>query len=169
MILDELGACRGQVRVDLAVVNGLLHGYEIKSDRDSLRRLGRQVEIYSQVFDRVTLVVGGRHLSAALEIVPSWWGVLWIEPRRGARIRFRTRRRGHANRRLDSRALAEFLFLEESLSMLATRGAARGVRGKPRRLVWDRLCDHFSAGEIASAARAQLKARGANRGPQSLS
>src|SRR5262245_26146770 len=35
-ILDELAICRGQVRVDLAVVNGSVHGYEIKSDRDTL-------------------------------------------------------------------------------------------------------------------------------------
>jgi hypothetical protein len=162
VILDELGVCRGQVRVDLAVVNGSLQGYEIKSDRDSLRRLGRQAEIYSRVFDRVTLVVGACHLSAALEIVPSWWGVLWVEPRQGARIRFRTRRRGRTNRGLDARCLAELLFLDDSLSMLAQRGAARGVRGKPRRVVWDRLCDHFSVGEIAGAVRAHLKARGAH-------
>ncbi len=38
VVIEELGLCRGQVRVDVAVVNGLLHGYEIKSDRDSLRR-----------------------------------------------------------------------------------------------------------------------------------
>ena len=35
--VEELGVCRGRVRVDVAVVNGTLHGYEIKSDRDSLR------------------------------------------------------------------------------------------------------------------------------------
>ncbi|HET7057847.1 MAG TPA: sce7726 family protein, partial [Nitrospiraceae bacterium] len=46
VIIEELGLCRGQVRVDLSVVNGLLHGYEIKSDRDSLRRLRSQAELY---------------------------------------------------------------------------------------------------------------------------
>ena len=48
VVIEELGLCRGQVRVDVAVVNGLLHGYEIKSDRDSLRRLGVQVEVYGK-------------------------------------------------------------------------------------------------------------------------
>lgn len=33
VVIEELGLCRGQVRVDVSVVNGLLHGYEIKSDR----------------------------------------------------------------------------------------------------------------------------------------
>src|SRR3990172_9569406 len=70
-ILDELGICRGQVRVDIAVVNGIVHGYEIKSDRDSLRRLGAQVDLYGKVLNRATLVVGQRHLKEALDVVPA--------------------------------------------------------------------------------------------------
>jgi hypothetical protein len=52
VLIEELGLRRGLVRVDIAVVNGLLHGYEIKSDRDSLRRLAKQVDVYSAVLDR---------------------------------------------------------------------------------------------------------------------
>lgn len=74
-ILDELGFCQGQVRVDLAVVNGILHGYEIKSDRDSLRRLERQAAIYSDVLDRVTLITGTRYVKSARRIVPTWWAL----------------------------------------------------------------------------------------------
>lgn len=72
-LLEELGLCRGEVRVDVTLVNGTLHGYEIKSDRDSLRRLVRQVALYSAVLDRATLVVGERHLLDAANVVPSWW------------------------------------------------------------------------------------------------
>jgi len=66
--LEELGLCRGQVFVDVTVVNGALHGYEIKSDRDSLRRLAGQVAFYGRVLDRATLVVGTRHLADADEV-----------------------------------------------------------------------------------------------------
>ena len=48
MILDELGICRGRVRIDLTVVNGLLHGYEIKSERDTLARLETQADLYGR-------------------------------------------------------------------------------------------------------------------------
>ena len=65
VLVEELGLCRGQVRVDIAVVNGLLQGYEIKSDRDSLRRLGIQVVLYWKVLDRATLVVCERHIVEA--------------------------------------------------------------------------------------------------------
>lgn len=54
VFIEELGICCGQGRIDLAVVNSLFHGYEIKSDRDSLRRLDNQVELYSKVLDRAT-------------------------------------------------------------------------------------------------------------------
>jgi hypothetical protein len=57
VLIDELGLCQGSARVDLAVVNGQFHGYEIKSERDSLRRLGAQADLYSRVFDRVTLIL----------------------------------------------------------------------------------------------------------------
>nr|MBA2702680.1 sce7726 family protein [Blastocatellia bacterium] len=60
-ILDELGLRHGAARIDIAVVNGILHGFELKSDMDSLKRLPHQVQIYSSVLDKVTLVVGRRH------------------------------------------------------------------------------------------------------------
>lgn len=30
VVVEELGMCRGQVRVDVALVNGALHGYEVR-------------------------------------------------------------------------------------------------------------------------------------------
>jgi len=157
-IIDELGLCRGQVRVDVVVVNGLLHGYEIKSDRDSLSRLGAQAEVYGQVLDRATVVVGDRHLSRATELVPAWWGVLRARST-SAGIRLESVRRGRRNPHRDPRALVELLWLDDAIALLAQHDAARGVRGKPRRTVWDRVCEHFALDEIAAAVRDQLKTR----------
>jgi len=39
LVVDELGLKHGKCRADIAVINGHLMGYEIKSDDDSLRRL----------------------------------------------------------------------------------------------------------------------------------
>src|SRR5215471_922861 len=106
VLIEELGLCRGQVRVDLAVVNGLMHGYEIKSDRDSLHRLAVQIEIYGNVLDRVNLVVGGRHLAEASNIVPAWWGVLYVYATVKG-LRFKTVRRARKNPRRDPHSLVE--------------------------------------------------------------
>lgn len=164
VVIEELGLCRGQVRVDVAVVNGLLHGYEIKSDRDCLRRLGVQVEVYGKVLDQATLVVGDRHMLEALAIVPAWWGVLYVHPT-ATGLRFKTVRRARKNPRRDPRALVELLWLDDAIALLEERNAVRSVRGKPRRIVWDRVCDHFGIDEIAAAVRAKLKARATNQDP----
>ncbi len=163
-MLEELGLCRGQVRIDLAVVNGLLHGFEIKSDRDSLRRLRLQAEVYSRVFERMTLVVAARHLTGAMELVPPWWGVLRIEQRLTG-PRFCTVRRGRRNPARDPRTLVELLWRDEALELLDSRGAARGARAKPRSLVWDRLCEVLDLNEIAATVCVSLKARAAAQAP----
>lgn len=159
-VISELGLCRGTVRVDLAAVNGLLHGYEIKSDRDSLRRLDRQVEVYGRVFDRATLAVGERHLDAALARLPSWWEVLVVSGEACAHLT--QVRVGATNPGVDARTLVELLWLRDAVALLDTRGLARGVRGKPRWVVWDRVCEHFTLDEIGRAVRAHLKTAAAD-------
>jgi hypothetical protein len=167
VFIEELGLCRGEVRIDLAVVNGQLHGFEIKSDRDSLRRLGGQVEIYRKVFDRVTLVAGERHLKKVLGFLPLWWAVRQII--QGADgIRFKSVRRGRRNPCRDPRALVELLWLDDAVALLAQRDAARGIRGKPRRVVWDKVCELYSLEEIAVSVRERLKARAAPQDPARL-
>ena len=164
VVIEELGLCRGQVRLDIAVVNGLLHGYEIKSDRDSLYRLRKQVEIYSKVLDRATLVVGDRFLTAASDAVPSWWGLLHAQVMFD-QVRLRTVRCSQRNPQRDPRYSVEMLWSNHAIEILEQRGAARGVRRKPRRVIWDRVCDRFSVDEIAEAVRVGLKARLVRRVP----
>ncbi len=158
VLIDELGLGRGKVRVDIAVVNGSLHGFEIKSDRDSLRRLATQVDLYSQVLDRATLVVGERFAPLATSLVPDWWGVVRVSSTPGG-LRFTTLRRSRLNPRRNARVLAELLWSGQALALLEERGAAKGMRGKPRRVLWDRVCECLSVDEIASAVRHRLKAR----------
>jgi len=75
IVVEELGLCRGSVRADIAVVNGLMKGFEIKSDRDTLQRLLTQATVYSRVFDTATLVAAERHVAEAMVALPAWWGI----------------------------------------------------------------------------------------------
>jgi len=168
VILEEIGVCRGQIRIDLAVVNGLIHGYEIKSDRDSLRRLADQVIFYGRVVDRATIVVGTRHICEVVDIVPAWWEILHVESAPPGPC-FETVRSGADNPGRDSRSLVEWLWLDYAIGLLEGRDAARGVRGKPRRVVWDRICEHFTVDEIAEAVRTHLKGRAKQRSLQPYS
>jgi hypothetical protein len=162
VILEELGLFRGLARIDMAVVNGSLHGYEIKSDRDSLRRLKGQVSLYNRVFDRATLVVGRRHLQKACEMIPDWWEILRVDST-ASDPSFRLARPGRDNPARDPRSLVELIWLDDALALLEERGLAKGVRGKPRRLVWDKVCKHLDLDEIAAAVRTHLKARRVGR------
>ncbi len=160
VILDELGLRRRQVRADVAVVNGVLHGYEIKSERDSLRRLPVQAELYGQVFDRATLVVSERHVDEATLLLPDWWEIVVVHRERDI-AEFGVLREGRVNRAPCARTLVELIWRDDAIRMLEARGTARGYRARPRRVIWDRLCDVYTIGEIGAEVRALLKARAA--------
>ena len=85
LVLHELGLAHGRVRVDVAVLNGVLHGYEIKSDSDSLNRLEIQIEVYRQALQKLTLVVAERHASNVFDFAPDWCGVLLVSSSRAFR------------------------------------------------------------------------------------
>ena len=59
----------------------------------------------------------------------------------------------------DARALVELLWLEDSIALLERHGLDRGVRSKPRRIIWDRICESLDIEVIAAAVRAHLKTR----------
>ncbi|MFX4263573.1 sce7726 family protein [Pelotomaculum propionicicum] len=75
IIVDELPICWGDTRIDIAIVNCSLIGYEIKSDRDTLDRLPRQAELYNKIFDSITLVCSQRLIAKAKDKIPEWWGI----------------------------------------------------------------------------------------------
>jgi len=52
LIVEEFGC--NSARIDIAVINGALHAFEIKSDSDSLDRLPSQIEAYQGVFEYIT-------------------------------------------------------------------------------------------------------------------
>jgi hypothetical protein len=165
--IEELGLCRGNARVDLAVVNGSLHGYEIKSDRDTLRRLVRQADYYNRIFDRATLVVGQRHVVEAMTALPSWWEILVVDDA-GSSLELRKYRTGRRNHAREARLLVELLWLHDALALLEARGGQKGFQSRPRREIWDRVCELYDVAEIATAVRTQLKARAVARSPQLL-
>jgi hypothetical protein len=157
-VIDELGIRLGEVRVDVAVVNGTLTGYEIKSPADSLRRLPRQVEGYSAVLDAAGIVLAEQHVAGALALVPGWWRVL-VATEAEDGVRLDVLREGEPNPSIDPLALAESLWHADTIAMLDARGAARGVRGKPRIVAWRRLVEVCTLDEIRAGVRALLKTR----------
>ena len=119
LILQEFGC--NAARVDVAVVNGAFHGFEIKSDRDSLERLGGQIAEYGKIFDYVTLVSGKRLLRSARNKVPTWWGIR-VAVDYGDSVRIRELRKPKKNLNLDPYSLAEMLWKREIIQCLRRAG-----------------------------------------------
>jgi hypothetical protein len=164
LVLDELGLRHGTCRVDIAVVNGFLHGYEIKSDADTLDRLPGQVEVYGKVLDRATLVVGQRHVEKARVYLPNWWGIKVVcsGPRGG--IEFDPVQAVQMNPSIDPLALAELLWRPEVIEILTARGVAPKVLRQSRGALYKHLADIMPLPELRTTIRQRLKDRARWRG-----
>ncbi len=78
IIVDELNVKNGLARVDIAVINGSIHGYEIKSEVDTLNRLKNQIEHYNSSLEKVSIAINSVHKEKVFDIVPEWWGILEV-------------------------------------------------------------------------------------------
>lgn len=73
-IMEEfvLGKCRADA---ILVTTDEIIGFEIKSDKDSLVRLERQVAFYNKFCDKNHIVTGTRYLEKVKSEVPEYWGI----------------------------------------------------------------------------------------------
>jgi hypothetical protein len=71
----------GDCKADLAILNGTATVYEVKSERDSLSRLERQVAAYAKVFASVYVIAAEDHVSAVIASVPKDVGVMRLNSR----------------------------------------------------------------------------------------
>lgn len=156
--VDELVLMRGKHRVDVAVLNDEFHGFEIKSASDNLERLPAQQNCYSKVFDRISLVIDERHVERAVAIVPPCWGLLAVRraPQGTVIDEIWPARR---NFKLDPHSLAQLLWRDEAIQILAERNLARGFRSKPRKLLWKAVAEKLSLEDLRNAVREAMKAR----------
>lgn len=155
-IFEELGVRHGTARIDIAVINGIMHGYEIKSDKDTLQRLPEQMVEYNDVFDKITIIVGKNHLYEAIKIIPDWWGITVAKIDSSNRIVFHTIREAEKNKHQKGISIARLLWREEALSILENRNDAKGIRSKQREIVYDRLAKTLDLDTLKNHVRDAL-------------
>lgn len=83
-VLTEFRA--GSCKVDLAILNGSATAYEVKSERDSLIRLERQLVAYSKVFARVYVITADCHVEEIIASVPEHIGIMRLNNRHNISI-----------------------------------------------------------------------------------
>ncbi|HLL88865.1 MAG TPA: sce7726 family protein [Tepidisphaeraceae bacterium] len=156
VVFHELPLSRGDRRADVVAVNGVIAGFEIKSERDSLARLTGQADRYDDVCEYMTVVVARRHLPHARATVPRRWGIVVAEPDLYG-IRLRDVRKPRRNGRLDKRALVRLMWRTECARALRNVGR----RLPPRTLalhLWAEL-DKLPMATVLREVRAALKRR----------
>jgi hypothetical protein len=158
LVIQELGICQGDTRIDIAVITGSLHGYEIKSARDTLERLPNQRDSYNKIFDYITLVVSTNHLRKSLQQIPDWWGVCEAKTVESGVLLSNFRSCGK-NTEIDPLAVVQLLWRDEALETLEEYDLDKGFRSKPRSVLWDRLATNLTLKTLKTTVREKLKAR----------
>jgi hypothetical protein len=159
VLLEEIGLYQHESRIDLIAVNGCIHGYEIKSSEDTLRRLPRQVDEYNRAFEKLTIVLTRRHKADARGLIPKWWGILEASEV-GGQIELRPQREPRPNRSIDPYSMAQFLWRKEALRALEQLGLAKGLRSKPRHFLWKKLAECVPLVDLTQTVRIVVKSRG---------
>lgn len=151
--VDEFWVPRSNERADLAVIGRSMDGFEIKTERDTLRRLPRQVEAYGRLFDRCTVVIAEKHADDVTQVLPPWWGITTVHVNGG--VSFSEVRRPRPNPAVDPEILVRLLWKEEALAALVKLGAAPPDRAS-RAALWRELLDVATLGQLRSAVRRAL-------------
>ncbi len=165
LIVDELGLKHGKCRADIAVINGHINGYEIKSDKDSLARLKKQIEVYNAVFDHSSIVLEKRHLQGALNLIPEWWGVILANEGKGDQIQFETLRDPEQNNLIDDYAVAELLWRNEVQQILYNLGVRGGKLRECRANLYQYITELVDSKTLREMVGEYLKNRLAWRDP----
>jgi hypothetical protein len=160
LLIQEFSIYGGSNRADLAALNGISHGYEIKSDLDTLNRLPSQVSAYSAIFEMATLVSGPKHLKAARAMIPKWWGIIEVKHSSADQFRLERVRQSRTNPDPHAESIAALLWRAEALALLESLGLDSGIRSKPMDQLVAKLAENLQVGKLASHVREALRARG---------
>lgn len=181
-IIHELQLEQGGVRIDLAAVTeDHLCVVEIKSERDTLERLSRQIMRATQVADEVWICVAAKH-ATRLEEIKCWWkekdeakakayrlearalygAEVFVENSLGILGAWEHRRERRDKLFTDPRARFDLLWAEEQRSAIGRHFGGAGM-GRAEALTRGQLCrlavEHMSGRELRRHVCQQLRAR----------
>jgi hypothetical protein len=158
-VIDELGLKNGECRADIAVLNGKMIGYEIKTENDTLNRLPAQAVSYTHIFDKAFIIVAKKHLEASIKLIPTWWGVYLIKNTDCGNYEFEQLRSAKVNTEQDSFSMAQLLWKEEALD-LANNVLCLNIKMRvPRQEIYEIIAKHYHPKELSEVVIKYLKKR----------
>jgi hypothetical protein len=157
IIVEELSLPSTGSRIDIAVINGALRGYEIKSSCDTLVRLKKQIVGYTKVFDYLSIVTEEKYLKKIMAISPDWIDVLCLTTLDNHPSMI-TARNGYLNAHREGFYIAKMLRKEEMQALLNEYG----ILYKKSSRAWtlsEILAETLDIDDLAYSVRLKLKHR----------
>ncbi|HCH01901.1 MAG TPA: hypothetical protein DEV85_08445 [Vibrio sp.] len=159
LVVNELGLLHGSNRIDVAVLNGCIHGYEIKSSKDTLKRLNGQLKTYAATLQKLTFVIAPNHVDELMKSVPEWSGIIIATKGTKGAINFTTLRLPKKNPEFDVVSASYLLWKNEAQSLLKSKGFQPKDLNVCRKDLYDLIGKNLNAGEIVSSIKKALMSR----------
>ena len=157
-VIDEMGLNLGSSIIDIAVINGSMMGYEIKSDHDTLKRLENQIIEYIKVFDFLNIVTSKKFAPVIKDYVPKWWGIIEVVEK-GNEVKIHQRRKAKLNKHISGYSLLQLLWKEELSNIIDVYGLDKRIKNKPKKEVWAYISEMLNLDTIKDNVRYYLKSR----------
>jgi hypothetical protein len=142
----------GECKADLAILNGTTTVYEIKSERDSLSRLERQIDSYRKVFANVFVIAGENHVEAVLDATSPDIGVMGLT--RGYSITTRREAKSRPDR-ISPVTVFEAIRTSEAIELLTNLGVP--IPSVPNTLLRSELRKRFETLRPEDAHQSMLR------------
>lgn len=156
-VVDELSLPVAKARIDIAVINGSLHGFEIKSASDTLQRLPSQIDAYTKVFDYLSIVTENKYHERILDIIPSWIGLIVCNEKKGVKT-IKQVRKAKLNKSKQGFYIAKLLWREELIDCLTEYQIP--FKKKDRNwLLCEALSTNLDVNAVSFVVREKLKKR----------
>lgn len=159
LVIDELGLAHAKARIDIAVINGCVHGYEIKSASDTLSRLPQQLTLYEECLEKLTIVCAGRHVAGVRSIAPKWCGITKVAKGPRGAISFATVREPKRNPNIRAFRLVHLLWRDEAVAILSQLDVPRDLLRAPRKTLYESLAASFSVDELTGFIKQSMVSR----------
>jgi len=169
IVIDELGIKNGQIRADIAVLNGKMYGYEIKSEKDTLLRLGPQAIAYSEVFEKSYIVAADKHIAKLANYIPDTWGIYAINGDSKNNIEFHCEREALQSETRNIFAISRLLWKSEAAEILSEQFQYKIKTNYTRDHLYNMLAETCDVNQISKIVLKYLKQReGWRTNPQLL-
>lgn len=163
LVIDELGVAHGKNRADIAVLNGTIHGFEIKSSKDTLSRLPEQINEYSRCFEKVSIIAAPNHIEKLQLMLPPWCGLILATKGAKGAITFKTIRRAQKNPNIEIYAMAHFLWRKEIIEILTQFGESEKNLKLSREKLYRLLPENTTTKQLTELIKAKFMSRTAWR------